>query len=271
VIELAYIPIERLHPNPFQPRKSFDEEALQELAASIAENGFFGNLLVRRKKGKRGQFELAFGERRLRAASQTELAELPCEVREDLTDQQMAEFAVIENVQREDLNPAEEIEALSQLKSLTGLSMQKMAAKIGKSKTWVVERLRIAKFPKILEAVREGLAWTSGSELARIEDEESRILLLALAQEGKVTREDLLAFHAGEKTLDDLKATDGAKAENGAKEKKTPSIKTSLRRLEAVIVDMGQAEIKPKEQEQAKQTLQKIIQDAQALLAAWDG
>jgi len=271
VMELEYIPIERLYPNPFQPRKSFDEDGLRELAASIAKNGFFGNLLVRGKKGKRGQFELAFGERRLRAAGQAGLTSLPCEVRKDLSDQQMAEFAMVENIQREDLNPAEEIEALSQLKSITGLSMQNLATKIGKSKTWVVERLRVGKYLEILEAVREGLPWTSGTELARIDDGETRLFLLDLVKEGKLTREDLLAFNAGEKTLDDFKAGNDTGSGKNKKEKKRPSIKTSLRRLETAIVDMSHTELKAKEQEEARQALQKVIQDAQALLAAWDG
>lgn len=277
-IELQQIPLERLHNNPFSPRKSFDEASLRELGQAIEENGFFGHLVVRPIAGKRGQFALAYGQRRLKAAAFAGLKELPCEVRRDLTDQQMLEFALVENAQREDLNPAEEIEAVAKLKELGQLSMKALAQKLGKSKTWVVERLNIAKHESILEAVRAGLPWTTGTELARIENEEDRALLLDLAIAGSITRDDLLDLRAGRKVMRDFleeAEEDSAQEEDtpetkGKKEKRPPRIKTSIRRINQVLVQMSTTPLSTKERAQAKESLKDIIEKARSILATWE-
>ena len=105
--EIRQIPVDAVEPNPYQPRRHFDESSLSELAASIKEKGVLQPITVREKDGG---FELVAGERRWRAAQMAGLAEIPAVVR-DLADREVMEIALIENLQREDLNPIEEAEA----------------------------------------------------------------------------------------------------------------------------------------------------------------
>lgn len=273
-IELQHVPIERLHCNPFQPRKTFEQDMIEELADSIREHGFFGHLVVRAQKGKRGQFEIAFGERRMRAAALAGLKELPCEVRRDLDDRAMLELAIVENAQRRDLNPAEEIEAVAELKKMANLSMKELAHKIGKSKTWVVERLNIAKHKDILEAVRNGLPWTTGTELARIERDADRDFLLQLAIAGEITRDDLLDLRAGHKVMRDFQSEHDAEEDTHEEEERSsqrqPRLKTSMRRINKVLTQLGSTPINEKEREVARESLREIIERAHSLLNAWE-
>ena len=106
----TYVPLAALRPNPYQPRKDFREDELEELARSMREIGFFGTLLARPVPDGSNTYEIAYGERRLRAAALAGLAELPVYLR-DLSDQEMLEIALAENVLRADLNPLEEAQA----------------------------------------------------------------------------------------------------------------------------------------------------------------
>ncbi len=142
-----------LHPCPFQPRKDFPPEALRELADSIKEQGIVQPLIVR----KRGtEFEIIAGERRWRAAQLAGLTELPVIVRE-ADDKTVLELALIENLQRENLNPIEEALGYSQLISQFQLTQEEAAVKVGKSRVVVANSLRLLKLaPEIQTHVREG-------------------------------------------------------------------------------------------------------------------
>jgi ParB family chromosome partitioning protein len=144
----------RIRPCAFQPRKHFSEEALRELADSIREQGIVQPLIVR----NRGDFfELIAGERRWRASQLLGLAEVPVIVRE-ADDRAVLELALIENLQRENLNPIEEAQGYSQLVEQFQLKQEEVAAKVGKSRAVVANALRLLKLiPAIQDAIRDGL------------------------------------------------------------------------------------------------------------------
>ena len=144
VIELD---ISKIHPNPWQPRRQFDFKSLEDLAASIKEKGLIQPITVRyRDKDGDFEYELVTGERRLRAADLAGLKTVPAIV-SAYDDRSMAEVALIENLQREDLNPIEECEAYQQLMNHYGLTQEQMAAKVGKSRPYIANMLRLADFP----------------------------------------------------------------------------------------------------------------------------
>lgn len=144
VIELD---ISKIHPNPWQPRRQFDFKSLEDLAASIKEKGLIQPITVRyRDKDGDFEYELVTGERRLRAADLAGLKTVPAIV-SAYDDRSMAEVALIENLQREDLNPIEECEAYQQLINQYGLTQEQMAVKVGKSRPYIANMLRLADFP----------------------------------------------------------------------------------------------------------------------------
>ena len=134
------IPMERIRPNPVQPRIQFDEEALAELADSIRVNGLIQPLIVREVGD--GTFELIAGERRFLAAQQAGLAAVSVVVR-DVTRREMLQLALVENLQREDLNPIEEAQAYQRLSTEFGLTQEEIATRVGKNRTTVTNALRL--------------------------------------------------------------------------------------------------------------------------------
>jgi ParB family chromosome partitioning protein len=147
------VPLARLRPCPLQPRKDFSAESLRELADSIREKGIVQPLIVREKNG---QLELIAGERRLRAAQLAGLTEVPVIVRQ-ADDRAVLEMALIENLQRENLNPIEEAQGFAQLLDQFQLTQEEAAAKVGKSRAAVANALRLLKLPDAVQKhVREG-------------------------------------------------------------------------------------------------------------------
>jgi ParB family chromosome partitioning protein len=142
------VPLARIRPCPFQPRKEFTQEALQELADSIKEQGIIQPLIVREKDGG---FELIAGERRWRAAQLVQLPEVPVIVRE-ADDRAVLELALIENLQRENLNPMEEAQGYSELIGTFALRQEDVAVKVGKSRAVVANALRLLKLPVDVQA-----------------------------------------------------------------------------------------------------------------------
>ncbi|MGX9136567.1 ParB/RepB/Spo0J family partition protein [Rummeliibacillus sp. JY-2-4R] len=139
--------------NPFQPRKLFDEDALQELAQSIKEHGILQPIILRKKGSK---YEIVVGERRFRAAKLANLAEVPTVVR-DLSDAQMMELAILENLQREDLTPIEEAEAYHSLMEHLNLTQEELSKRLGKSRPHIANHVRLLTLPKeIQKYVNEG-------------------------------------------------------------------------------------------------------------------
>jgi ParB family transcriptional regulator, chromosome partitioning protein len=144
------ISLKELRPNPYQPRKTFQQEAIDELKASILEHGILQPLVVRKSiKG----YEIVVGERRFRAAKEAKLATVPAVVRE-LTEQQMMELAVLENLQREDLNPIEEGQAYQTLMEKLNFTQEEVAKRLGKSRPHVANHIRLLSLPpKIQELI----------------------------------------------------------------------------------------------------------------------
>lgn len=132
--------IEKIHPNEFQPRQSFDKDKLQELAQSIKENGILQPIVVREQPGK--NFEIIAGERRWRASQMAGLQEVPVIIK-NATDKESLELAIIENIQREELNPIEEAESYERLIREFNLTQQQVAEKVGKERATVSNSIRI--------------------------------------------------------------------------------------------------------------------------------
>jgi ParB family chromosome partitioning protein len=148
------VPIEHLHPNPRQPRRSFDEAAAKELAESVKAQGVLQPILVRRHPELASQFEIVAGERRWRAAQLAQLHEVPVVIR-DLNDAQSLELALVENVQRQDLGPLEEGQAYQRLIEEFGNSQEDVARAVGKSRSHIANTLRLLTLP---DAVKDMLA-----------------------------------------------------------------------------------------------------------------
>lgn len=146
--KITQLNVVQLRTNPYQPRKIFDEAALQELAESIKEHGILQPVVVR-KKGN--NFELVVGERRFRAAKLAKLEQIPAIIKE-LNDQQMMELAILENLQREDLTPIEEAEAYQKLMEALSLTQEQLAFRLGKSRPHIANHVRLLALP---EKVRE--------------------------------------------------------------------------------------------------------------------
>lgn len=150
--EILYVRQEEIRPNPFQPRKTFHQDSLQELAASIREFGILQPLVVR---STADGLELIAGERRLRASVLAELPDVPVIVR-SISDKEMAELAMIENLQREDLHFLEEAEGYQLLISQFGLTQEEMAKRVGKNQSTIANKLRLLKLePDVRASLRE--------------------------------------------------------------------------------------------------------------------
>ena len=151
---LVEVPLSRIHPSSFQPRRHFDEEALASLAASIRELGVLQPVLVR--PAADGDFELVAGERRWRAAKRAGLQSVPALVRE-VSDDSSLEQALVENLHREDLNPLEEAAAYQQLIEDFNLTHEELAARVGKSRAAITNTLRLFQLPPTIQRlVAEG-------------------------------------------------------------------------------------------------------------------
>ncbi len=169
------IPIEQISPNPDQPRKRFEDSDLDDLTASIKEKGIIQPLIVRAIGDDR--FEIVAGERRWRAAQRAQLHEIPVVVR-TFSDVEVLEVAIIENIQRADLNPVEEAAGYRQLMDRFGHTQEKMAEALGKSRSHIANLLRLLNLPDaVLEMLREGTL-SAGHARALIPAEDP----LALAQ-----------------------------------------------------------------------------------------
>jgi ParB family transcriptional regulator, chromosome partitioning protein len=152
--ERAYLlcDIDLIHPNRYQPRRNFAEEELEELSRSIREQGVIQPLLVRKDShGHDPGYELIAGERRLRAAKLAGLTRVPVVVKE-LSDTRMLEMSIVENVQREDLNPLEESGAYHRLMSEFGLTQEQVAERVGKSRSAIANFLRLRQLPEEIKA-----------------------------------------------------------------------------------------------------------------------
>lgn len=170
------IPVGDIDPNTEQPRRSFPEEAMTQLSASVKEQGILQPLLVVEQPG--GRYRIVAGERRWRAARQAGLATVPCMVRDMDMIRQM-EVSLIENLQREDLNPMEEAAAIRALMQQCGYTQETVAARLSKSRPVIANLLRLLTLPKeVAQMVREGqLSAGHARVLAGLDREEDKIAL----------------------------------------------------------------------------------------------
>lgn len=161
---ISYININDIKPNKDQPRKSFDEDKINELADSIKENGLIQPIILR-KSGK--GYEIVAGERRWRACRKAGIKEIPCIVKE-LTDEQNMLIAIIENMQREDLNPIEEAEGISQMITVFGMTQEQVSKSVGKSRPYITNVLRLLKLPEEIQIMVSEGRLTSGHARALV-------------------------------------------------------------------------------------------------------
>lgn len=182
--EITQLKVTELRSNPYQPRKVFDEEALQELADSIKENGVFQPIIVKRSiKG----YEIIAGERRVKASIIAGLETIPAIVR-DFTDEEMMQIALLENLQRENLNAIEEAAAYRSMIDMLNITQEELSKKLGKSRSHITNMIGLLRLPKNVQelVLQDKLSMGHARVLSKLLDSE-RIAELA----NKVVKEDL--------------------------------------------------------------------------------
>ncbi len=220
---VKYIKIHDIMPNVNQPRKTFNEESIEELALSIKEHGIIQPIVVR--KHKKG-YEIVAGERRWRAAMKAELGVVPCLVRE-LNDEQNMLIAIIENMQREDLNPIEEAEGLKQMTDAFGMSQEQVSRSVGKSRPYITNSMRLLKLPEyIRNSISEGkLTAGHGRAIITISDEKAReSIWKKIIEEGLSVRE-----------TEKLVSTEAKPKKKPLKRKKNPDVVRVEEELKTVL------------------------------------
>ena len=219
------INISEIRPNPYQPRKEFEPKALQELADSIKTHGIFTPLLVR--KGVSG-YDLIAGERRLRAAKLAGLTQVPA-IAVDFTEEQMMEISILENVQREDLNPIEEAAAYESLVKKLGYTQEKLAERVGKSREYCANMMRLLKLPTEVQQLVIEKKLTNGHVRP----------LLSLDDEGEIydaamkILHDKMSVRDVEKYVHELKGTE--KKAPAPEKKKDPMIRDIETRMSSKL------------------------------------
>ena len=212
--EIVNLKIEDLRPNPYQPRKTFDEKSLKELADSIKEHGIFQPIIA--KKSIKG-YEIIAGERRVRAASLANLDEVPAIVK-DFNDKEMMEIALLENLQRENLNAIEEAEAYNKLQTSLNLTQENLAKRLGKSRSHITNMLGLLSLPQeVQKAIKDKkITMSHARVISKLDDKEEQINLT-----NKIIQEDLSV-----RTLEELSSNNNyVKTNKQTKTKKTNEYK----------------------------------------------
>ncbi|HOJ49464.1 MAG TPA: ParB/RepB/Spo0J family partition protein [Spirochaetota bacterium] len=216
ISDIQDIPISKIKENPYQPRKSFNEEKIRELAESIKENGIIQPLVVRPKDS---YYQIVVGERRFRAAKLANLMTVPCLIK-DVNDEKMAEIALIENLQREDLNPLEVAFSYNRLITDFGLTHEQLSQRVGKSRVAITNTLRLLKLPeKVQQDIINGII-TEGHARVLLSLEEIDKILFArdiIVNKGLSVRET-------EELVKNIKDKDVLKKEDKKEYYKDPNI-----------------------------------------------
>lgn len=192
------VPIEDVQPNRFQPRKAFDDASLDELADSIKEHGLMQPILVRKRASG---FEIIAGERRWRGCQRAGLQEIEVIVK-DLADEQIFEWALIENIQREDLNPIEEAEAYRRLLETTGLNHDQLAKRVSKNRSTISNALRLLKLPDDVrrQVIAGAISMGQARALLSLDDPEAMVRMARdIVKKGWSVREVERAVRAAKK------------------------------------------------------------------------
>ncbi len=228
------IPIELIHRNPDQPRRHFDPEEIADLERSIRDKGILQPILVRPSPKTAGEFEIVAGERRWRAAQQAGMTAIPALVR-TLDDDRAYEIAIVENVQRTDLNPLEEAQAYATLVSRFGHTQDQIAQAIGKSRSHVANTLRLAQLPEGVQAHVLAGRLTAGHARALLTADNAEALADQVVREGLSVRETE-ALARGEKAPA-AKKTSGPRAK--AKDADTEALEADLEDALGLSVDIA--------------------------------
>jgi len=179
--EQRLISIDQLHPSGFNPRKDFDDAELTELADSIRSKGLLQPIIAR-PDAQRGGYEIVAGERRWRAAQRAALHTVPVIVRE-LSDMEAAEFALIENVQRTDLNPIEEATGYTELMERFGYTQEQVAEVVGKGRSYLANMVRLLKLPQPVQDLLQAGKLTAGHGRALVGHEEAEFIARRIVEE----------------------------------------------------------------------------------------
>jgi ParB family chromosome partitioning protein len=232
VLEIA---VARIHANPGQPRKDFPEAELAELAESVRTKGVLQPILVRPDPRQPGDYQIVAGERRWRAAQRAGLTALPALVRE-LDDMQVLEIAIIENVQRQDLNPIDEAEAYGHLMKRFGRTQEGLADSVGKSRVHIANTLRLLKLPEPARAMLRDGRVTAGHARAALAAPEPLAILQRVLDKGLSVREtEALARDAA------AGKPEPARAAGAEKDIDTRALEADLARTLGLAVDIRQS------------------------------
>ena len=182
--EIVDLDIDELRPNPYQPRKVFNDEALEELSSSIKEHGVFQPIIV--KKSIKG-YEIIAGERRVRASKMAGLTKIPAIIR-NLDDEQMMEIALLENLQRENLSSIEEAEAYKTMIDRLGLTQDELSSKVGKSRSYITNLLGLLRLPsEVQKMIANGeISMGHARVLSKLEDDDKIIEMAHQIVENKI-------------------------------------------------------------------------------------
>ncbi len=199
------IPLEFIEPNPFQPRKNFEEDKLLQLAESIKRQGLLQPIVVRVSPSDHKKFQIVAGERRWRACKILKMESIPAVVLE-LSDEELLLVALIENLQREDLNPIEEAEALYNAQKLLNITHEELSKRIGKSRSAVTNTIRLLKLDEeIKEAIAKGTITPGQARpLLAIDDKNARLYLFNIILKKNLSSreiEEIVAFWKKNKTF----------------------------------------------------------------------
>ena len=207
-----FVPIELIFPNPDQPRRTFDEDKLRELTESIRSKGIFQPLIVRQRPDNNQQYEIVAGERRWRAAQRANLHQVPVIVRE-FNDTEVLEIAIIENIQRADLNPVEEAAGYRQLMDRFGHTQEKLAEALGKSRSHIANLLRLLNLPTDVQGyLVSGQLFTGHARALITSDHPSELAKKIIAGNLSVRETERLVKQAAQGTDEGKKAkTPGSK------------------------------------------------------------
>lgn len=176
-VHYRMVPVDQIAPNPMQPRRTFDDERLAELAQSVRENGIVQPLVLRRNGGS---YTIIAGERRYRAARMAGLEAVPTVIMDNIDDVRLLELALVENIQREDLNPLELAEAYRRLIEQCGLTQAQLAQRVGRSRAAVANHLRLLSLPEsIRRFISEGKLTEGHARAMLALDNEAQMLELA--------------------------------------------------------------------------------------------
>lgn len=223
--DIFKVPVNQIETNPYQPRQDFDEEALEELAESIKTHGIIQPITVR--KLSETEYQIISGERRFKASQKAGLTEIPAYVR-TANDQQMHEMALIENIQRENLNPIEVANSYQRLISEFDLKQEQLGERVGKKRATVTNYLRLLRLPDDVKAsIRDGkISMSHARELVNLENVDQQLYIL-----GRIINEEL-SVRKVEALVKDLKKE---KSNSESKEKPATEFEQEVKQLQSKL------------------------------------